>query len=104
MLQEMYRFMMSEPADAWADAAPFPLARKSGWADNPAVQAFPYVNEIIRARDEGVLLPRSNIFNELADQVHRGVQRIMLNRADIKETLDAIATGVDRASERARRG
>lgn len=104
MLQEMYRFMMSDPADAWADAAPFPLARKSGWVDNPAVQAFPHVNEIIKARDEGVLLPRSTIFNELADQVHRGVQRIMLNRADIKETLDSIATSVDRASERARRG
>ena len=104
MLQEMYRFMMSDPADAWADAAPFPLGRKSGWVDNPAVQAFPHVGEIIRARDEGVMLPRTTVFNELADQVHRGVQRILLNRADIKQTLDQVAAAVDRASDTQRRG
>lgn len=104
VLHELYRFMMSDPADAWADAAPFPLARKSGWVDNPSVQRFPHVAEIIRARDEGVPLPRTTVYNELADQVHRGVQRILLNRADIKATLDGIAAAVDRATEAARRG
>jgi ABC-type glycerol-3-phosphate transport system substrate-binding protein len=104
VLHELYRFMMSDPADAWADAAPFPLARKSGWVDNPSVQQFPHVAEIIRARDEGVPLPRTTVYNELADQVHRGVQRILLNRADIKATLDGIAAAVDRATEAARRG
>ena len=91
-------------ADAWKDTAPFPLARLSGWTDNPAVKEFPDVDQIIRARDQGVPLPRTTVYNELADNMHRGVQRIMLNKADIKATLDEVATAVDRASAAAKRG
>ncbi len=97
-LQDMYRFMMSDLGDAWKDTAPFPPARKSGWADSPEVKEFPFVDEIITARDNGVALPRTVVFNELADAVHRGVQRIMLNNADIQATLNEIAAEVDRAT------
>ena len=62
------------------------------------MQKFPYVNEIIRAKDEGVFLPRSLVFNELADSMHRAVQKIMLSKADIKTTLDEAAAEVDRAT------
>ena len=41
--------MMSDLVDAWKDAAPFTFAKKTGWADNPEVQKFAHVNEIIRA-------------------------------------------------------
>jgi multiple sugar transport system substrate-binding protein len=104
VLHDLYRFVMSEPVDAWVDAAPFPLARKSGWSDNPAVQQFPDVEQIIAARDRGVPLPRTTVYNELADAMHRGVQRILLNKADIKATLDEIASAVDRATETAQKG
>ena len=87
-LHDLYKFMMSDLVDAWKDAAPFTFAKKTGWADNPEVQKFPYVNEIIKAKDEGVFLPRSLVFNELADSMHRAVQKIMLSKADIKKTLD----------------
>jgi len=89
--------MMSE-VDAWKDAAPFTFAKKTGWADNPEVQKFPYVNEIIKAKNEGVFLPRSLVFNELADSMHRAVQNIMLSKGDIKKTLDEAAAEVDRAT------
>jgi multiple sugar transport system substrate-binding protein len=97
-LHDLYKFMMSDLVDAWKDAAPFTFAKKTGWADNPEVQKFPYVNEIIKAKDEGVFLPRSLVFNELADSMHRAVQKIMLSKADIKKTLDEAAAEVDRAS------
>ena len=54
VLHDLYKFMMSDLVDCWKDTAPFTLARKSGWADDPQVKDFPYVKEIIRARDEGV--------------------------------------------------
>ena len=97
-LHDLYKFMMSDLVDAWKDAAPFTFAKKTGWADNPEVQKFPYVNEIIRAKDEGVFLPRSLVFNELADSMHRAVQKVMLSKADIKQTLDEAAAEVDRAT------
>ena len=81
-----------------SDAAPFTFAKKTGWADNAEVQKFPYVNEIIKAKDEGVFLPRSLVFNELADCHASRVQKIMLSKADIKTTLDEAAAEVDRAT------
>jgi ABC-type glycerol-3-phosphate transport system substrate-binding protein len=59
---------------------------------------------VLRAKDEGVFLPRTVVYNELADATHRGVQKIMLNNADIKATLDEIAAEVDRASAAYKRG
>jgi ABC-type glycerol-3-phosphate transport system substrate-binding protein len=97
-LHDLYQFMMNDLLGAWRDAAPFTFAKKTGWADSPQVQIFPYVNEIIKAKDQGVFLPRTLVFNELADSMHRGVQKIMLTKADIKTTLDQVAAEVDRAT------
>jgi ABC-type glycerol-3-phosphate transport system substrate-binding protein len=104
VLHDLYKFMMSDPLDCWKDTAPFTLARKSGWVDDPQVKDFPYVKEIIRARDEGLPLPRSLVYNEMADALHRGVQQIMLNNADIKTALDQAAAEVDRATAAYKKG
>ncbi|HTO46865.1 MAG TPA: extracellular solute-binding protein [Burkholderiales bacterium] len=104
VLHDMYRFVMSDPVDCWKDTAPFTMARKSGWVDNPAVKAFPHMEEFIIARDEGVFLPRTLVYNELADAMHRAVQKIMLNRADIKASLDEAAAEVDRATAAYKKG
>ena len=104
VLHDLYKFMMSDPVDCWKDTAPFTLARKSGWADNPLVKNFPYVNEIIHARDSGVPLPRTLVYNEMADAMHRAVQQIMLNNADIKKTLDQAAAEIDRATAAYKKG
>lgn len=98
VLHDYYRFVMSDLADCWRETAPFPLAKKSGWADTAEVQQFPHVAEIIKAKDEGIALPRSLVFNELADSMHRAVQKIVLGKADIKATLDEAAAEVDRAT------
>jgi multiple sugar transport system substrate-binding protein len=98
VLHDLYRFVMSDPVDCWKDTAPFTLALKGAWTDDPLVKDFPHVDEIIRARDQGVFLPRTLVYNELADAMHRAVQKIMLNNADIQATLDQAAAEVDRAT------
>jgi maltose-binding protein MalE len=57
------------------------------------------LDEIIKARDTGVLLPETPVYNELADIVHQAVQRVTLDNADIKKTLDEAAAQVDKATE-----
>jgi len=42
--------------------------------------------EIIKAKDNGVFFPRTPIWTELADAMHRAVQKVMLNNADITGT------------------
>jgi ABC-type glycerol-3-phosphate transport system substrate-binding protein len=101
-LHDLYKFIMSDAEDCWGDTQPFPIARKSGWTDNPKVQSFPQIAEVLKARDQGVFLPRTPVYNELADAVHRAVQRVMLNNADIQATLNDAAAEVDRATASAR--
>jgi multiple sugar transport system substrate-binding protein len=98
VLHDLYRFVMSDPIDCWKDTAPFTMARKSGWVDSPLVKSFPHMEEFIKSRDQGVFLPRTLVYNELADAMHRAVQKIMLNNADIKSALDDAAAEVDRAT------
>jgi multiple sugar transport system substrate-binding protein len=104
VLHDLYKFVMSDPVDCWKDTAPFTIARKSGWADNPAVKQFPNVDEIVKARDNGVFLPRTLVYNELADAMHKAVQNVLLAKADIKATLDEAAAEVDRATAAYQKG
>jgi len=99
VLHDLYQFIMSDLIDCWKDTQPFTPARKSGWADDPQVKGFPHLDEIIKARDNGVFLPETPIYNELADIIHQAVQRVTLDNADIKRTLDEAAAQVDKASE-----
>jgi multiple sugar transport system substrate-binding protein len=99
IIHELYRFIMSDLMDCWKDTAPFPPARKSGWADDPRVKSFPHLGEIIKAQQSGVPHPETPVFNELADIVHLAVQKIMLDKAEIKKTLDEAAAQVDKATE-----
>jgi ABC-type glycerol-3-phosphate transport system substrate-binding protein len=98
VLQHLYRFIMSDLVDAWKATGPFTLARKSGWTDHPDVRSFPQIQEILTAKDTGVFLPRTPVWNEVADAMHRAVQKIMLTGGDIKTTLDEAAAEIDRAT------
>jgi ABC-type glycerol-3-phosphate transport system substrate-binding protein len=97
-LQDVYKFVLADPVSCWHDTAPFTVARKSGWADHPSVKDFPDLNAIIRAKDNGVFLPRSLVYNELTDALHRAVQNIALNNGDIRTNLDEATKEIDRAT------
>ncbi len=99
VLHDLYRFIMSDLIDCWKDTKPFTPTRKSGWADDPQVKSFPHLAEIILTRDNGALLPETPVYNELADIIHQAVQRVTLDNADIKKTLDEAAAQVDKATE-----
>ncbi|MCC6889554.1 MAG: extracellular solute-binding protein [Hyphomicrobiales bacterium] len=103
-LHELFKFVMGDLVACWNHTGPFTVARKSGWADDPAVKNFPDLHEIIKCKDQGVFLPRTLVYNELADAMHRAVQKIMLNKAEIKPTLDEAAAEVDRATAAYKRG
>jgi multiple sugar transport system substrate-binding protein len=62
------------------------------------VTAFPNATWLLQSREEGVALPRTLVFNELADAMHRAVQKIVLNNADIQASLNEAAAEVDRAT------
>jgi hypothetical protein len=74
VLQDMYQFMMGDLVDCWESTAPFTFARKSGWTDSPKVKSFPDVQVIIAAKDTGVF-PRTPVWTELADAMHRPCRR-----------------------------
>lgn len=97
-LHDFYRFLMNDLVDCWRDTGPFTLARRSGWTNNAEVRSFPNVDEVLTATERGVPLPRSLVYSELADAMHRAVQRIMLNNAEIATTLNEAAAEVDRAT------
>jgi multiple sugar transport system substrate-binding protein len=104
VLHHMYRYMMSDLVDCWTATAPFTLARKTGWTDQPEVRNFPNVETIIAAKDTGVFLPRTPVWSELADAMHRAVQKVMLTNVDPKTALDEAAGEVDRATAEFKKG
>jgi multiple sugar transport system substrate-binding protein len=104
VLHDLYKFIMADLADCWTDTQPFPLARKSGWIDNPNVKYFPNIGSILEAKDVGVYLPRTVVYNELADAMHRAVQRVVLSNADPQAALNDAAAEVDRATAAQKKG
>src|SRR5678815_4186655 len=89
----MYRFIMSDLLDCWKASAPLTLARKSGWTDYPEVKSTPNIQAILRAKDTGVFLPRTPVWSELADAMHRATQKVTLATGDIEpERVCAIAS------------
>jgi ABC-type glycerol-3-phosphate transport system substrate-binding protein len=103
-LHDFYKFFMAEPLEVWKETAPFAHVRRAGgWQQDPAVTAFPNARWLLQSREEGVALPRTLVFNELGDAMHRAVQKIVLNNADIQESLNEAAAEVDRATAAYRR-
>jgi maltose-binding protein MalE len=52
----------------------------------------------------GVYLPRSVVYNELADAMHRAVQRVVLSGVDAQTALNDAAAEVDRTSAAQKKG
>jgi multiple sugar transport system substrate-binding protein len=103
-LHDFYKFFMAEPLEVWKETAPFAhIRRAGGWQQDAAVTAFPNATWLLQSREEGVALPRTLVFNELADAMHRAVQKIVLNNADIQASLNEAAAEVDRATAAYRR-
>jgi multiple sugar transport system substrate-binding protein len=97
-LHDFFKLFMSDLVELWKNTAPFGVGRKADWTEHPDVKSFPHVDQLLRATSQGSFLPRTLVYNELADAMHRAVQQIMLNNGDIQENLDRAAADVDRAT------
>ena len=105
VLHDLYRFIMSDPLDCWKDTAPFTLARKSGWADNPAGQGLPVRRRDHQRQGRGRVRCRARwSTTRWPTPCIARVQQIMLNNADIKTSLDEAAAEVDRATGHYKKG
>ena len=49
-------------------------------------------------------LPHTLVFNELADAMHRAMQKIVLNNANIQASLNEAVAEVDRATAAYKKG
>ena len=98
VLHHMYRYIMSDLIDCWRATAPFTLARKSGWTDHPEVKNAPNIDAIIKSKDTGVFLPRTPVWNELADATHRAIQKVLLDNVAPQRALDEAAAEINRAT------
>jgi ABC-type glycerol-3-phosphate transport system substrate-binding protein len=104
-LTDFYKFFTEDPLSVWKETAPFAFAsNKGGWQMDPAVTEFPNAAWILQSREEGVTLPRTFVFNELADAMHRAVQNVVLNDGDIQASLDEAAAEIDRATAAYKKG
>jgi multiple sugar transport system substrate-binding protein len=104
-LHDFYKFFIADPLSVWKETAPFAFARKAGgWMEDPAVTGFPHAKWILRSREEGVPLPRTLVYNEIADAMHRAVQNVVLNNGDIQASLNNAAAEIDRATAAYKKG
>jgi multiple sugar transport system substrate-binding protein len=65
--------------------------------DIPGVRNHPYIDVFVHDISVGRPMTRSEKFLEIADAMHRAVQRIVLNRMDPKRSLDQACQEIDQA-------
>ncbi len=72
----------------------------AGILDIPGVRERPYIDVFVNDISSGVHLTQSPKYNEIADAMHRAMERVVLNRADPKKSLDQACKEIDRALAR----
>ena len=72
----------------------------AGILDIPGVRERPYIDVFVNDISSGVPLTQSPKYNEIADAMHRAMERVVLNRADPKKSLDQACKEIDRALAR----
>jgi multiple sugar transport system substrate-binding protein len=68
-----------------------------GWFDTPEARQVPYLDVFIRDLSIGTPMARSQQFNELQSAIARAVDRVVLENADPKQSLDRAAEDFNRA-------
>jgi maltose-binding protein MalE len=63
----------------------------------PGVKQHPYIDVFVQDVSAGRPMTRSEHYLEIADAMHRAVQRIVLNRVDPKRSLDQACQEIDQA-------
>ena len=92
---ELMRFLVQNPKE-WLDRTAYPLP-VAGFLEIPGVKSHPYIDVFIRDMTIGRFVTRSPKFTEIADAMHRAMERVVLNRVDPKKSLDQACQEIDLA-------
>ena len=95
MAWDFIRFLTADPIE-WMNKLAFPIPRKM-WYEAAGAQRFPYLKVFIDDIAYGRPLVKSTHFDEILGSMERAVQRIMLNKGNVKEALDTAAVEINRA-------
>jgi ABC-type glycerol-3-phosphate transport system substrate-binding protein len=96
ILHDLYKFIMADLVSCWQATGPFPPARKGDWIEHPSVRNSRDLKEMLAAQN-GYGLPRTPLYDELCDIMHRACQKVLLTNEDIKKTLDDAVAEYNRA-------
>jgi len=95
VIHELMRFVTRD-AKEWLDRVgtinPF-----RNVLEIPGVKNRPYIDVFVGDISAGQPMTRSPHFLEIADAMHRAVQRIVLNRVNVKRSLDQACQEIDQA-------
>lgn len=94
-VHEFSRFLLKDPK-AWLGHTAYPVPLK-GFLDIPGVRQHPYIDVFIQDISAGRFVTRSAKFLEIADAMHRAMQRVVLNRVAPKQSLDQACKEIDAA-------
>ncbi len=92
---DFIRFLTADPIE-WMNKLAFPIPRKK-WYEAAEAQQFPHLKVFIDDIAHGRALVKSVRFDEIIASIERAVQRIMLNKGNVKEALDLAASEINKA-------
>jgi ABC-type glycerol-3-phosphate transport system substrate-binding protein len=95
VVHDLIRFVTRDPKE-WLDRVGT-INPQRGMLDIPGVRDHPYIDVFVADISASQPMTRSPHFLEIADAVHRAMQRIVLNRADVKRSLDQACQEIDQA-------
>ncbi|HEV8640430.1 MAG TPA: extracellular solute-binding protein [Methylomirabilota bacterium] len=91
----LMRFLIQNPKE-WLEHTAYPLPVKN-FLEIPGVRSHPYIDVFIQDMSTGRFVTRSPKFTEIADAMHRAMERVVLNRVDPKRSLDQACQEIDLA-------
>jgi ABC-type glycerol-3-phosphate transport system substrate-binding protein len=94
-VHELVRFVVKNPKEWLARVGTINPFR--GLLEIPGVRDHPYIDTFVHDVSAARPMTRSEYYLEIADAMHRAVQRIVLNRMDPKRSLDQACQEIDQA-------
>jgi len=94
-VHELIRFVSADPKK-WLERVGT-VNPHNGFLDIPGVREHPYIDVFVKDISTARHLTRSPKYNEIADAMHRAMERVVLGRENPKASLDRACQDIDRA-------
>ena len=94
-VHDLIRFVSADPKK-WLDRVGT-VNPRGGFLDIPGVRDQPYIDVFVKDISTARHLTRSPKYSEIADAMHRAMERVVLKGEDSKKSLDQACRDIDRA-------